>query len=109
GRVLRPALRELDFPLLERYAVAVPDVRVAQLPLDRLKRMDAGRREAPLDLKRYALRGVLGDGWSRSWVHRISSFCAGSRRPSKLSVGPRIVPLRPDRKTRENRSRTPSI
>ena len=39
GRVLRPALGELDVLLLERDAVAVADARVAQLPLDGVERM----------------------------------------------------------------------
>src|SRR5262249_26345379 len=48
GRVLRPGLRELNFPLLERHAIAVADMRVAQLPLHGIERMLAGRREQTL-------------------------------------------------------------
>ena len=48
--------RELDVGLLEGDLVAVTDARVAQLPLDRVERMDPGRREATTDRQR--LRGV---------------------------------------------------
>ena len=44
-RGLRPELGELDVLLLERRAVAAGDVRVAQLPLDRIERIDARNRE----------------------------------------------------------------
>ena len=49
GRVLRPALRELDAALLERGVLRVADDRVAKLPLDLVEGVDAGGREAALD------------------------------------------------------------
>ena len=49
GRVLGPSLRELDVALLERDLVAVADARVPQLPLDRVERVLAGRREEAPD------------------------------------------------------------
>ena len=47
-RGLRPELRELDVLLLEGRAVAAGDVRVAQLPLDRVERIDARDGEVAL-------------------------------------------------------------
>jgi hypothetical protein len=55
GRVLGPALRELDVPLLEGGVVGVADDRVAKLPLDLVERMDARGCEPPLH--RQSLRG----------------------------------------------------
>src|SRR6478672_1165850 len=48
GRVLGPALRELDLTLLEGRALRVSDHRIADLPLDLVERMHAGRRKSPL-------------------------------------------------------------
>ena len=49
GRVLGPALRELDLALLERGAFGIADDGVAELPLDLVEGVDAGGREAALD------------------------------------------------------------
>src|SRR5207237_6099989 len=40
GRVLRPALRELDSALLESWILRIADQRVADLPLDLVEGMD---------------------------------------------------------------------
>ena len=49
GRVLRPALRELDVALVERGVVGIADQSVAKLPLDLVEGADVGAREAALD------------------------------------------------------------
>ena len=50
GRGLRPGLGELDAALLEEdLAVGAADHGVAELPLDRLERVDALAREVALD------------------------------------------------------------
>ncbi len=79
GRVLRPAARELDVLLLEGDAVAVPDARVAKLPLDGVEGMHAGGREAALHGQRLAVRGVLGDDRLHGWVHRAFLLCLRRR------------------------------
>src|SRR5919199_976480 len=55
-RVLRPRARELDVRLLEGDLAAVADPRVAQLPPDRVERMDPRTREDAPDCQR--LTGV---------------------------------------------------
>src|SRR6266540_460026 len=47
GRVLRPALRELDALLLERRLLGIADQRVADLPLDGVERAHSRLRKAP--------------------------------------------------------------
>src|SRR5207253_9960366 len=60
GRVLGPRHRELDPALLEGRAGRVADHGVAELPLDLVERMHAGRGKPPLD--REALETVFGAG-----------------------------------------------
>jgi hypothetical protein len=60
-RVLRPRLRELDAGLLEREPVAVPDARVAALPLDRVVRVHARSREQPPDRQGLTGGGLLDE------------------------------------------------
>src|SRR6185503_1177494 len=65
GRVLRPALRELDLALLERGVLRAADHGVADLPLDLVERVDAGPREAALHRQpRLASLYVLCSGFS---------------------------------------------
>src|SRR5438105_3786313 len=69
GRVLRPRLGELDIALLERNLVAVADARVAQLPLDGVKRMDSGRREMTPDRQSAAGLRLLASGVLLGLLH----------------------------------------
>jgi hypothetical protein len=101
GRVLRPALGELDVALLEGDTVAVADARVAQLPLDGLERVRPRGREKALDRQRLAGYRVLGDGCLRGWIHRSSSLLRRRRDAHlKLLSGSIIVPLESDGKGR---------
>src|SRR6478672_10517990 len=54
-RGLRPELRELDPPLLERRPVAAGDQRVADLPLDLVERVAPGNGEEPADAEARSL------------------------------------------------------
>src|SRR5262249_14153427 len=97
GRVLRPALRELDVALLERDAVAMADTGVAQLPLDCVERVLAGRREMAFDGQRASGRSVVTSDRVRGWVHRPSPpLRRRGEGPPGLLFGPRIVPRGPD-------------
>ena len=85
GRVLRPALRELDPALLERGALGIADHRVAELPLDLVEGVDAGGGEAALDRQsRLASLCVLCSGFS----HQVLS----SKRLSGGTPHPRARP-----------------
>ncbi len=65
GRVLGPALRELDLALLERGVLRIADHRVADLPLDLVEGVDAGLREAALHRQSHlASLYVLCSGFS---------------------------------------------
>src|SRR4029079_16667214 len=69
-RFLRPRARELDIALLEGDLAAVADLRVAQLPLDRVERMDAGTRELAPDGQRLTGLDVLCECRVGSGFHR---------------------------------------
>ena len=71
GRVLGPALGELDPALLEGRALGIADHRVADLPLDLVEGMHPGSREPPLYGE--ALQTVFGSHWWRSWTSNFSS------------------------------------
>ena len=67
GRVLGPALRELDLALLERGVLRIADHGVADLPLDLVEGVDAGAREAALHRQSHlASLCVLCSGFSSS-------------------------------------------
>ena len=63
GRVLGPALGELDLALLERRLRGVADVRVTDLPLQLVERVDARLGEPALDGEAVIGRVDAVDGW----------------------------------------------
>src|SRR5581483_10162278 len=73
GRVLRPALRELDAALLEGRVGRIADDGVADLPLDLVEGVDARGREATLDGQP---AGLGPGGVCSALAHRILS-CVG--------------------------------
>ena len=73
GRVLGPALRELDAALLERGVLGVADHRVADLPLDLVEGVDSGRRVATLDGDSPGLCGCYCHAFLSSCVLEVRS------------------------------------
>ena len=69
GRVLRPALRELDPALLEYRRLGVADHRIANLPLDRVEGVHAGSRPATLHDQAILARFY---GVCRAFLHQLS-------------------------------------
>ena len=91
-RVLRPGLGELDVLLLERDPIPVADARVARLPLDGVERMDARRREVPLDRQRPAGLDIVGEGCLRGVLHEglsspLAAICRVFAAPSNGFCG----------------------
>jgi len=66
SRLLKDMARQ---GLLERDAIPVTDPRVARLPLDVVERMDAPRREVPLDGQRPSWLDVVGESCLRGVLH----------------------------------------
>ena len=103
GRILRPVRGELDVLLLERHAIAVADARVAQLPVDGVERMQAGRGEEARDFERAGGRRLLGVACACGWGHRPSFSAATGVADaySRLFVGAEHHPAEAGRKDKQ--------